>query len=236
MTAFTPYDRIEIINLPHRKDRRREMMAQLRKVGLENDPRVQFFPAISPQETGIFSRRGYLGSFLSHLELLKKAAASGKSILILEDDCDFIVPDALEYRMPEGVDVFYGGYLIASNPDDPADSDIIGAHFMGFSARAAKAAAEYLTAFLEPDFPPDPRAAAMPDYNHAIRPPIDGAYVWFRRAHPELITVFAMLSDQRASRTDIGDQRWFDMVPGLRGLAGVARSAKRKLSGGGSPQ
>lgn len=232
MTVFDTYDRIRIINLVHRTDRRREMIEQLRKVGLENDPRVQFFAAIAPEGTGIFSRRGYLGSFLSQHTVLKEAAEAGESVLILEDDCDFILPDALEYKMREETDVFYGGYLIASDPSDLAGSDIIGAHFMGFSARAAKAADEYLTAFVKPDFPPDPIAAAAPGYDHAFRPPIDGAYVWFRRAHPELVTVFAMLSDQRASRTDIGDQRWFDLVPGLRELAGMARAVKRKLSGG----
>jgi hypothetical protein len=52
-----------------------------------------------------------------------------------------------------------------------------------------------------------------------------------RRAHPELVTTFAMLGVQRASRTDIGDTRWFDRVPGLRGLAGLARRLRSRLAG-----
>lgn len=99
---------------------------------------------------------------------------------------------------------------------------------MGFSPRAAKAATTYLEAFLEPDFLPDARAAAQPGFDPSFRPPIDGALVWFRRAHPEFKTVFATLGVQRASRTDIGDQKWFDRVPVLRAGAELARKGLRR--------
>lgn len=223
---FDKFDRIRVINLRHRKDRRSEMEAQLARVGLLGDPRVEFHVASAPAEPGPFSSRGAHGCFLSHHTLLKEAAEAGQSVLILEDDCDFL-RDSATYALPD-FDVFYGGYT-ASDPRNPADSEIIGAHFMGYSARAAQAAAKYLTDYLRPDFPPDPKAAAEPGYNPAIRPPIDGALVWFRRAHPELRTVFATLGVQRASRTDIGEQRWFDRIPGLRAIAGLARKAVRSL-------
>lgn len=225
---FDRYDQIRIINLPHRADRRREMDRELRKVGLLGDPRVGYFPAVAPADRGLFSQRGHHGCFLSHLEILKAAATADASVLILEDDCDFILPGVLEYRMPEDIDIFYGGYLTASNPEDPANGDIIGSHFMGFSARAARMAAGYLAGLLAPEITPDPRAAMEPGYDPAIRPPVDGAYVWFRRAHPELVTELAMLSGQRSSRTDIGTQRWFDTLPVFRTLAGAARRAKRE--------
>ena len=184
--------------------------------------RVAFFEALSLDDPGLFLRRGSHGNFRSRLPLLEEAAAAGQSILILEDDCDFLFPDIASYVMPDEWDVFYGGYA-ALDPANPAESDIIGSHFMGFSPRAAAAAATYLTAYLRADFVPDAKAAAEPGFNPAIRPPIDGAFVWFRHAHPELRTVFAHLGVQRPSRTDIGDQRWFDKVSGLRELAEAAR-------------
>ena len=226
-SLFAAFDQIRIVSLPARKDRRAQMEAQLAAVSLLGAPLVAFFDALSFDEVGAFRRRGSHGAFMSHLALLSEAAAAGQSILILQDDCDFILPDVLEYRLPEECDVFYGGYS-ASDPSNLQESEIIGAHFMGFSARAAKAAAEYLTAYLDPDFPPDTVAAAKPDFDAAIKPPIDGALVWFRRANPELRTVFAMLGVQRSSRTDIGDQRWFDKVVGLRELAELARRARQR--------
>lgn len=198
------------------------MEAQLARVGLLGDPRVAFFDALSFSDPGPFLRRGSHGAFMSHLALLQEAAAAGRSVLILQDDCDFLLPEINDFSMPEEWDIFYGGYT-ASDPQNLTESEIIGAHFMGFSSRAAATAASYLSEYLQPGFEPDPRAAAQPDFNPAIRPPIDGALVWFRRANPQLRTVFAMLGVQRSSRTDIGDQRWFDKVVGLRVLAGFAR-------------
>lgn len=227
---FAAFDRIGIVNLPYRTDRRAEMERELRKVALAGDPRVAFFPAIASTDNGVFLRKGYNGSFRSHLKLIEEAAEAGESILILEDDCDFLLPAIAAYALPGQWDIFYGGYE-ASNPDNLAESDIVGAHFMGFSARAARIAADYLNAFLAPDFVPDAKAAAQPGFNPAIRPPIDGAYVWLRRAHPELVTVFAMLGVQRPSRTDTGDTRWFDRVPVLRDLTGWLRRVRTRVAG-----
>ena len=231
--VFAPFDRIRVVNLPERSDRRREMDAQFARIGLSGDPRIRHFPAIRATNPGPFKRIGSHGNFLGRIELLREAAAAGESVLILEDDCDFILPDVFAAALPERWDVLYGGFE-SSNEDELSDSLIIGSHCMGFSARAAKLAADYLVRYLQPDFPPDPVAAADPAYDPAIRPPIDGAFVWFRRAHPELETVFRKVAVQRASRTDVGDQRFFDRVPVLREVAGAARSLKRRLTGSGA--
>ena len=47
---------------------------------------------------------------------------------------------------------------------------------------------------------------------------VDGAYCWFRHAHPHFRTLLAVpeLGYQRSSRTDIHDLRWFDRVPVAR--------------------
>ena len=102
---------------------------------------------------------------------------------------------------------------------------------LAFGRSDPPAAAEYLAAYLEPNFPPDPRAASEPGFDPAIKPPIDGAFVWLRRSRPDLVTVFADLGYQRSSRTDVGAKKWFDRVIGVRNLAGLARRIARRLRG-----
>jgi glycosyl transferase family 25 len=225
---FDQFDRIRIINLVHRTDRRREMEHELAKVGLVNDPRVAFFPAVKSTQSAPFNSSGARGCFLSHLKVLQEAAEAGERLLILEDDCDFL-PEISDYQPQGEWDVFYGGYH-ANDPANPHDSDIIGSHFMGFSAPAVKAAAAFLTAHLDLDTPPDPRAAAEPGFDPTTKPSVDGAYVWFRRSRPDLPTVFSQIAAQRASRTDIGYQKWFDRYPIIRDLAGFARRLRGRRS------
>lgn len=211
--VFDCFDEIRIINLPSRKDRRALMLGELRRVGLENDPRVEFFDARAFPDAGSFSSRGARGVFHSQLEILEQAAKRGHSVLILEDDVDFV--DGVEnYRLEGDWAIFYGGY----DPDDPEnlhESDIVGAHMMGFSAAIVPEVAAYL------------RSISF----EGIHPPIDGAYVWFRRAHPEVQTLFARpaLGHQRPSRSDIADLQFYDRVPVLKQGASIARSVKRML-------
>ena len=205
MRLFERYERVVVISLPERTDRRREMVRNLGP--------IEFFDAVRPFDKGPFQSIGAHGCYLSHLAVLKQ----GGSVLILEDDCDFL-PHAFDYRVPP-VGVFYGGWL------EMTDSYIIGSHCMGFNARAAKLAASYLTNLLDPDFPADPQAASELGFNPAIRPPVDGAYVWFRRAHPELTTEFARISVQRPSRSDCTPGR-FDGIPALRPIAQLGRKLR----------
>ncbi len=214
---FDSFDMIRIINLPERTDRRRRMEGELQRVGIAGDPRVAFFPAIRPTEALNHSSIGMRGVFLSHHTILKEAAAKNASVLILEDDCDF-APHIGDYRAPDGWDIFYGGYY-AAQPDRLQESDIIGAHMMGFTAASAKHVAEYFTG-LNPE---------------GQFPPIDGAYVWFRRAHPEVKTVFAepAIGNQRASRTDIGNLAIYDRLPIIRDVVELARQIRNRIRGRG---
>lgn len=213
MTAFAPFDIIRVINLPERSDRRREMTRELEALGLADDPRLAFFPAIRPADAGAFASVGARGVYQSQLAILREAAERGCSVLILEDDCAF-TPEARAFDFDGDWDVFYGGHY-AVDPDDLDRSDIIGAHMMGFSAKAARAVCAYLDAI---EF-------------EGIHPPIDGAYVRFRRDRPEMRTRFAVppLANQRSSRSDIADLRWYDRLPLLRSIAGLARRIKRML-------
>ena len=229
MMLFDHFDRIRINSLAYRTDRRAGMLGELRRVGLHNDPRVAFFDALSFQDPGGFRGKGSHGNFKSQLAILEEAEKAGHSVLILEDDCDF-TPGAEKYQLPPGWQIFYGGY-VSDNPDNLENSRIVGSHFMGFSAETAPLVASYLRAMLEPGFPPDPQAVTEPGYRPSTRPSIDGAYVWFRRAHPEIRTVFARppLGYQRPSRSDCSEPKLFDRTPGLRDVASVARRAKRQL-------
>lgn len=211
MRVIDCFDRIEVINLPYRRDRRRAMERELAKLGLGCDRRVSFFQAIRPDDRADFTSVGARGVFLSQKTILLSAAAAGQSVLILEDDCEFRDGTA-DYHSNSAWDIFYGGYD-ASCPGDLLSSDIVGAHMMGFSARGAQLVSDYLSNL---------------SYE-GIHPPIDGAYVWFRRQYPDVPTEFAVppLARQRPSRSDIADLKYYDRAPGLRTLASFVRSVLR---------
>lgn len=208
------FDTIRIINLESRPDRLAQMKGEIDRLGLSGDSRIAFFKAIRPVDKGDFTSVGARGVYESQLAILKEAARKQQSVLILEDDCDF-TSDARYYITHVDWDIVYGGYE-ASNPDDLYKSDIIGAHMMGFSAYGARIVSAYL----------DKLAYT------GIHPPIDGAYVWFRRAHPEVLVHFAQpaLAHQRPSRTDIAGLTFYDRWPGLRDLAQTARMVKRAMN------
>lgn len=216
MTVFAGFDRIRIINLPSRRDRRRQMTRELRRIGLADDPRVQFVDGIIAKDMKPFRRPGEKGVFLAHLGIISEAAAAGESALILEDDVDF-TPAVLAWQPSPECDITYGGYL-ADDPGDLHSSAIMGAHCIGLSARAAQALEPFLRNLLD----------------HESPPPIDGAYVWFRRAHPDFRTEFAdpVLAIQRSSRSDITPGHALDKFVVSRPALWLARSVKRTLQRG----
>lgn len=216
MTVFPGFDRIRIINLPSRPDRRAEMVRELQRIGLDKDPRVQFVDGVLVDDMTPFRACGEKGVFLAQLRIVRGAAAAGQSVLILEDDVDFTAA-ALDWGRSPDCDIAYGGYM-ASDPTDLPSSDIIGAHCIGFSARAVKALAPFLADLL----------------NHQSPPPIDGAYVWFRRQREDFTTDFAdpVVAVQRPSRSDISPAHRVDKVGLLRGPMSAARRAKRALQRG----
>lgn len=215
MTIFAAFDRIRIINLPSRPDRRAEMRGELRRLGLDADPRVQFVDGVVVNDMSPWRSRGEKGVFLAHLSILRDAAAAGESVLILEDDVDFTAA-ARTWNPPKGCDIGYGGYE-ATDPSNLEASDIVGAHCMGFSARVVRALAPFLEKLLD----------------HPSPPPIDGAYVWFRRKADGFVTDFAnpVVAVQRPSRSDIARGR-FDTNPLLRLPLQLARRLKRSLTRG----
>jgi glycosyl transferase family 25 len=85
------FERIYVINLPERADRRRAVIQELEDFGISpSSGKVEIFPAIRPTNAGAFPNIGILGCCLSHLEVLRQAQKRGLSnVLILEDDVCF---------------------------------------------------------------------------------------------------------------------------------------------------
>jgi hypothetical protein len=233
--SFDIFDRIAVINLPYRQDRRAEIAAQFSPFGLSfGKAPLQLFEAVRPLDAGGFPTVGTRGCFMSHLGALKAAHADGvERLLLLEDDCDFIneptgaVEAALRYlgEHPDW-DICYGGHHIeselppSSGPWSAVPDDLVvwTAHCVGFSRRAMEAAVPYLEAITRRP-PGDPEGGPM----H-----VDGAYAWFRKAHPHLRTIVArpQIAHQRPSRTDIHELRWFDRLPLLRPLMDALRRSR----------
>lgn len=205
------YDVVQIINLPTRHDRRREMNGELRRVGLSANPRITFFPAVAPSESAPWKSRGERGCYLSHLAILRQARDAGQSVLILEDDCDF-TDAAFDSDWGKSSFIFYGGYG-ANDFSKLETNNIQGSHCMGFKALLLPELVEFLEDLAREPAPP----------------PIDGAYVLFRRGHPEFSATFALpqVAVQRQSPSDIAIGR-FDRNPLLAFLARIARKLNRR--------
>jgi hypothetical protein len=214
----TFFDRVYVINLRSRDDRRSEMSAQLQRIHLSlESPDVVLFEATKPSEQAGFPSVGARGCFMSHLAVLRDARDRRlSSVLILEDDLNFCEEfnsrfDTVAICL-ESVDwgLFYGSYLLggALAPSHTAcvevdpDSAIGTSAFVAINGKHLNALVQYLEAMLARP-PGDPRGGPM----H-----IDGAYYWFRRAHPAVSTWLAAepLGFQRSSRTDVHALRWYD--------------------------
>lgn len=231
------FDCVLVINLPERNDRRVQMERELRKIGLSlQDGTASIQVARRFSEPAGFETIGARGCFDSHLQAMKTAVAQGaRNLLIFEDDCDFAKnitsqwPAVLHHLENRAWSLFYGGHL-STLDDNSCDDDLyriepeiglMGSHFIGISGQILPVLIAYFEAMLQRE-PGSPAGGPM----H-----VDGAYSWFRRNHPELETWIAspQLGSQRPSRSDVHDLSFFDRMAGLRQIAGVARSVKRRL-------
>lgn len=228
------FDRISIINLASRSDRRAEMAEQLGRIGLSitGNEKVRLVQAVRPEDAGDFPSIGARGCFMSHLSVLRDAAAARSDrILILEDDLnfsrDFATRAPTVWAHLEALDwaIFYGGYEMDRLPESVDACVAISptivvrtTHFVGFKGAVIPALAKYLEAMLE-------RSIGHPDGGPMH---VDGAYSFFRRANPCYATLVAVpaLGYQRASRTDIHALRWFDRMPGVRYITSAVRRAR----------
>jgi hypothetical protein len=234
------FDNIYIINLPHRTDRKKEIEEQFSNIGLSIDgDRIRFFSAIRPDTPGGFTTVGARGCFMSHLGILTEARDRGsKNILILEDDCNFVSNfseklQVIQTAMAQRTwSFFYGGALNVIEPEklhngwlSPAQG-VMGAHFFAASGSVLPELVQYLELMLT-----RPPGDAMGGPMH-----VDGAYSWFRAAHPGYSSFLAVpeLAYQRSSATDIHIRKWYEkpllnqwILGYLRKLKNAIRNTKR---------
>lgn len=222
------FDRVAIINLTHRTDRRRSVAGELMALEEEVDGfRVAFSPAVRPTDRAGFETVGARGCFMSHLDVLRRARNDHiDTLLILEDDVAFSASERASLVDAVGVlsgvswDIFYGGSPVPATGSplsklDPSTPALL-AHFIAFSKEAIDLAVPYLEAMLG-RAPGDADGGPM----H-----VDGAYSWLRQAYPHLNAYAATppVAHQRSSPTDIHVRRGIDRVPVLRGLLRPARA------------
>ncbi len=239
------FDRIYIINLPERTDRRAEMLQELKRAGLELEPgRIEFFAACKPAEAAGFSSRGVHGCFRSHLEILHQCRKGGaRNVLILEDDA------TLEPRFREDEEVVveqmqaagWGFAYLGHVLGEPATG---GLRPETGGLRPPLAGQTVLRPFTGPI--PLTHAYAVngsifdrlinfletirkrpPGHPEGGPMPMDGALNTFREQNPDVLTLVTSpsLSFQRSSRSDL-TPRWFDRVPVLRQVVDLLRSIK----------
>jgi hypothetical protein len=132
MNSYSLSDfRIYYVNLEERKDRRESIENELKKLELTNFTRVNavYGKKLPKKERDFWCQRknfftfakepnrilGRVGCLLSHLNTLELALKEWekykKPILILEDDCKFLIEKDIEFFIPNDCDIFYLGGL-----------------------------------------------------------------------------------------------------------------------------
>lgn len=235
MKLLEMFDRIMILNVPTRNDRRREMRKTLARIGVPpDDPRVAWPPGIDPRSDAGFGSPGVRGCFLSHLTALNMARNAGwRRVLILEDDCEF-APDFLDRQRAaaDWLEATPWGIAYLGHPEthlgapglhlrDPREGLLL-AHCYAVTGDVLPRLCPYLEAMtLRP--PGSPEGGPMA---------FDGALGWFRRDHPDVPTVLVepSLAYQRSSRSSL-TPRWFDRLPILAEAASAARVIRRSIRG-----
>jgi GR25 family glycosyltransferase involved in LPS biosynthesis len=143
-----------VINLADRTDRRREMEAQLRRVGWE----AIFQPATRPDTADGFPSVGARGCFLSHLATLNRGLGTRGHVLIMEDDLSFVKDfprlwnAAIEDLETKNWSIFYAGHTLTTEHESlsilPPSQGILCSHFVLIHADAMQTIVDGLSAIL----------------------------------------------------------------------------------------
>jgi hypothetical protein len=236
------FDRIFIINLLERTDRRAHMERELKRAGLDPEVgRVEFFTACKPAEAAGFANRGVHGCFRSHLEVLQRCRDTGaRNVLILEDDAtlkDRFREDEealIEQLQAAAWGLAYLGHALEESAAGglrplPAERTVLmrpytGPILMTHAYAVNGPILDRLIPFLETmlERPPGhPEGGPMSP---------DGALSSFRELNPDVLTLVTSpsLSFQRSSRSDL-TPKWFDQVPILSQAVDLLRIVKRQL-------
>jgi len=203
---FAGFGSRRLISMKIRVERRQRIDADLARYGLSLEKLgVEVFDGLVFDDANGFPSKGVRGCFTSHMILMQECAASGKSMLVLEDDIDFnfdriaafrkSVPDlqAVEW------DVVYLGYIMPKTRGplrlERHEGGTIGGHFYGVKPAFAKAVAEYMLSCTT-------RPGGHPEGGPMYR---DASFTMYRERHPEWVTKLAVpaLGAQSSSRSDL---------------------------------
>ena len=234
------FERAYVINLSDRKDRRRMMVQELKKIEMPLTPnKTEILSAIRPDDAGEFPSVGARGCFLSHLAILKRAKEDRLGqVLIMEDD--LTISGRFKTHQESLIDQLRRtdwGFVYFGHMEAGASSPVtlrlfsgpmLTTHFYGINGVIF----DRLLSFLEEL---QRRPGGHPDGGPMH---IDAAYSTFRAQNPDIITLIASpnLGWQRSSRSDISCNNWFDQVPIFKQLVGVARAGKVLLKASATKQ
>jgi glycosyl transferase, family 25 len=214
VALFEGFGSRRLISMKARVERRQRIDASLARYGLSLAKLgVEIFDGLSFDDANGFPSKGVRGCFTSHMTLMQECAASGKPMLVLEDDIDFNFDRIAAFRQAvpdlqqEDWGLVYLGYIVpeTSGPArlETFGGGTIGGHFYGVTPALARAVGDYMQSCTTRP-PGDPEGGPM--YR-------DGAFTMFRQRHPELTTKLAIpsLGGQFSSRSDLTPkayQRW----------------------------
>lgn len=225
------FDRIRIISLRRRTDRRSETVQEFARHGLAIDgDRVAFFDAIEPPEAGGFSNPAVRGCFLSHLAVLEQALEAGaRNVLVIEDDIAFargfsrLASEALRQLEAQPWDLAYLGHAQDSQVGPPAWLPVAGPMLHAHCYAVNGPALEGLVDFLK-------RMLARPP-GHPDGGPMhyDGALSTWMAQTPTLCARYFSrnLGYQRPSRTDLHPPSLLDRHALLMPVRWLYRRLKR---------
>lgn len=233
MNFIDHFDGVRIINVASRTDRQSETISEFKHHGFQiNTETVQFFKAVTPQDSGGFPTPGVKGCFLSHLGVLEEASSAGaKNVLVLEDDIQFSSKlrqyggSLFEQLNEVDWDIAYFGHALDDAKGEAewklVEQPMLLAHFYAVNGKTLEKLTTFLHEVLE-------RPPGHPDGGPMH---YDGALNTFMDKNSDIKAYYCSLNlgYQRSSKTDLHELSIFDTNPLLRPLVKAGRQIKNKL-------
>lgn len=234
MNITDHFQKTAIINLPERKDRRTETIAECKRINCTIDNhKTAFFPAVKPAEPAGFPSIGVRGCFLSHMQVIREAQQSRlENVLVMEDDIAFTPP--ANTILAEAMQELEGkewGFLYLGH-EYPVDSSrkerliaihepLLLAHCYAVNAPVFDSFLTFLNRLLQ-------RPPGHPDGGPMH---YDGAISTFRMQNPGIATyiVNPSIAYQRSSRTDLHKLSVWDTIPFISPFTNGMRKLKNTL-------
>lgn len=228
------FDHAYVINLRDRTDRRRQVINEFQRIGIDlPSKKIDFFTAARPPDRGNFPSVGIRGCFNSHRSILQLADQNNvRNVLVFEDDvCFRDVGERFENQLvakldQENWDLAFLGYLkpadeALAGPLIPWRHDILGTHCYAVNGHFIRTMIKYMN-----DCEKRPR-----DHPDGGPMPVDGVYNHIRYLDRSIKLLLSVpcLAHQRNSRTDVAPGRFFDEIVWLRQLAVGMRSIKHRI-------